>query len=350
MSQLLDPELVNFTTRILQHHGGLVESQENYLLAILPPRLAEKLELKEEICFGSSGESLIYGHPLLEKLINLAKNEIPIIYGRLQVPYLKKDGFEQFLAQDFSFGKSQTRIINRAEARNSYMVLYCHYLALSDERKEGIFSFALDESTGALIPGVAERWHDYQPEFFSSTQLPSHFTSQLDNIINLALSNFENRALEELTEFQNSMQRHLQRDVRNTREYYAALKNEMEASLEKSNLSLESRREREEKINALPDEIERKIADLKHKYHIEVKLTACAAIRILVPVVRIQLELRYRKMLRELMLTFNPISHCFDPLACENCSSTTREINLFESGKGIKLLCSECNSKMNQPN
>ncbi len=346
MSQHLDPELVYFATKILELHGGLVEPQSENLLAILPPRLAEKLELKEEVSFGDAGEPLIYGHPNLEKLINLAKGEVPIVYGRLQVSYLKKDGFEQFLEQDFSFGKSQIRIINRAEARNTYMVLYCHFLALSDERKEGIFSFAIDEGTGALIPVIAERWLDYQPEFYPRAQIPPHFPSQLTKIIEIALKNLKNRATEELEEFRNNMQRHLQRDVRNTREYYQALKNEMEASLQKTHLTPESRQERREKIDALPDEMGRKITDLKQKYHIEVKLTACAAIRVLVPVVRLQLELRYRKLIRELKLTFNPISHCFDPLACENCTTTTREIHLCETGKGTKLLCLDCSSRV----
>ena len=148
-----------------------------------------------------------------------------------------------------------------------------------------------------------------------------------------------------LVDFLENMRRHLQRDVRNTQEYYLALKKEMEVSLQKPNLSQESRQERINKINALPEESARKVADLQQKYQVKVKLTACAALRFLVPVVRLLLEVRYRKFKQDIRLIYNPISHHFDPLICSSCETTTQKLQFLETKSKIELVCSDCAQK-----
>ncbi len=89
-----------------------------------------------------------------------------MVYGRVDIAYLKKSGFEHFLAQDLSFPESNVSIVNKAETRATYMVLTSHYLALSDERKKGLVRLAIQEQNGAVIKGLEEARQDMDTQFF----------------------------------------------------------------------------------------------------------------------------------------------------------------------------------------
>ena len=227
-----DQELLSFAAQLLEQQGGAVERHSEHMMALLPSHISRVLELPEEVRIGKDGQILLYGSPLLDRLVSLATQEVPVVYGELQVPYLKKAGFEHLLEQDISFGKGQSRIISIVEARHSYMVMICHYVAMSDERKEGLVEVAIHEDAGALIPEMSGRWAEFQPTFFSPKDIPPHFPMHVDDSIIAAMKNARAIIDVELADFFKSIQRHLQRDVRNTQEYYQALTKEMETSLE----------------------------------------------------------------------------------------------------------------------
>jgi len=337
-----DQELLSFMAQVLEQRGGVVEQHSGYMMALLPARLSRQINLPEEVQIGKDGEALLYGSPLLDRIISLTTQEVPVVYGQLEVPYLKTAGFEQLLSQNISFDKGKNRIIDMVEARQSYMVLNCHYLAKSDELKEGLVEVVIHEDTGALIADMAGRWANFQPAFFPEQDVPPHFPVHLDNAIKVAMKSARSIVDAELADFFKSIKRHLHRDVRNTREYYLALKKEMKASLEKTNLSEEQRNERKAKIAELPHEMTRKIKDLKQKYQVDVTLRSCAALRFLVPVVRLAVEIRYRKLLREIRLLYNPITSSLDPLVCERCHTTTRSLSIEEKKGEIYLYCLKC--------
>ncbi len=116
-------------------------------------------------------------------------------------------------------------------------------------------------------------------------------------------------------------------------------------NLKNPNLADGQRQERMAKIQSLPRELESKIADLEHKYRVQVTLTACAAMRILVPVVQVMVSLRYRKLERDLQAIWNPLTRCLDPLICEECQKTLRILTPRDRGPRIILLCPSCASK-----
>lgn len=341
----MDRDLFSFAAQVLERNGGLVEENSDHLMALLPESLSQRLELPEELRIGEGGTPLLYGSPLLDRLIDLATREIPVVYCQLAAPYLKKEGFEQTLAQSISFGKVGSRIVNRVETQSTYMVLVCHYVALSDERKEGLVQVAVHEKTGAVISGMPECWSNFQAEFLAPGNIVPCFSMALDDTISIAMKCARRITHSELAGFLNSMRRHLNRDVRNTQEYYKALKKEMEGSLEHSNISEDQRNERIAKIQELPDEMDRRIDDLRQKYNVQVTLTACAALRFLVPVVQLSVEIRYRKLIREIELLYNPITRCLDPLVCQRCHGTTYSLTPGERGSDICLYCIPCGKK-----
>ncbi|UCE04557.1 MAG: hypothetical protein JSW07_13115 [bacterium] len=337
-----DQELLSFASQVLEQHGAAIEQHPDYLVSLLPIDLCQILNLPEETRIGEDGVPLIYGSPLLDRLVTLATKEVPVVYGELQVPYLKQEGFEQLLAQDISFGKGKSRIVDTVEARHPYMILTCHYVAMSDERKEGLIELAIHEDSGALIPEMSGCWKDFQPRFFAQQYIPPHFPAHIDSSINAALKSARSMIDNELADFYKSITRHLNRDVQNTQEYYKALKREMEASLQNPNLSQDQRNDRMAKIKDLPEEMNRKIEDLQQKYQIHVTTTACAALRFLIPIVRLTIEFRYKKLLRELRLNYNPLSRSLDPLVCEHCKLTTRTVFPCEKKSELWFYCPEC--------
>jgi hypothetical protein len=344
---LSDPEILSFAAAVLERHGGLIEPAGERLLALMPPALAQSLELPEEIELGSEAAPLLYGSPLLDRLVGLATREVPVAYGQIEIPYLKKAGFDQLLERDLAFAGAQVRLSSRAEARATYMILFCHYVALSDERKEGLVTLGVHEASGAVIPGLANQWEAGLPRFFPAGQVPSHFPMRLEAALSGALKSARTVVATELRGFLAGMQRRLGRDVKNTREYYAALRQEMEAGLSHSNLTKSQRQERLSKIAGLPEELARKIADLEQKYQVRVTVSAGGALRFLVDVVHLLLELKFHRLTRSCRAVWNPLTRSLDPMVCENCQTTMLRAYPTAGDLGLKLLCLACSQKKN---
>jgi hypothetical protein len=119
----------------------------------------------------------------------------------------------------------------------------------------------------------------------------------------------------------------------------------MEDRLDYPNLTEAQRQERMAKFRELPQEMANKIADLEHKYQVQVALTGCAALRFILPVVQIMIGINYRKLQRTTRATWNPITRRLDPLVCEYCQGTIRTVYLREKDSQILLLCSSCSAR-----
>jgi len=345
MTQSPDPELLSFAAEVLEAHGGLVEPGAAGLSALLPPALAQALQLPEEAELGTEAAPLLYGSPLLDRLVDLARLEVPVAYGHLEVSYLKKGGFEQLLARDLAFAGGQVRLSSRATTRTTYMILFCHYVALSDERKEGLVQFGVHEASGALIPALADTWEESRPRFYPAGKVPALFPVHLETALTGALQSAAKMVAADLKPFLASMERRLRRDVKNTREYYEALGREMAAGLSHPLLTEAQRRERQAKMDALPDEVARKIADLEHKYQVRVTITAGAAVRLLVEVVQLLLELTCHRRSRSLSATWNPLTQALDPLVCDRCRISSRHLHPTVINDEVRLLCLACRHK-----
>lgn len=345
MNLIADPEIVSFATQVLEQRGGLVEKRPDGVFALLPESLCRSMDLPEEVQLGSEEYPLMYGAPVLDRLINLATERIQIVYGRLNVPYVKKEGFEQLLARDLSFPNATLRITGKAEAQTTYLMLACHYIALSDERKEGLVQVALCEKSNALVPELLEEWKRFEVEYFPAGQAPPHFPMYSQKTVDAALKGAKGLVEKDLAGFVDSMCRHLRRDLRNTREYYETLEREMTGELKYSHLTPAQREERKAKIQGLSGEMKRKMDDLRHKYRVQVNLRASAARRLLMPVATVFVEVKYRGTREQISLVYNPVSHRLDPVACHGCGQSTRSVWVSEAQTGIHLLCSRCHEK-----
>ena len=119
----------------------------------------ERLELPEYVSIkegltaeGEEQYGITYGSPLLEKMVELACDPLPLASCRLSFHYLKSQGFDRLIQDQFSFRKSVCRVTSTAPIKTDYLVLACRYVARSDEQKEGLISLFFNFETGALIP------------------------------------------------------------------------------------------------------------------------------------------------------------------------------------------------------
>ncbi len=340
-------ELEAFAYRFFERRGAVLEKNENGFEALLPQSLSDALNTSEHIHInsgehaGGQGYSVNYGSELLEKMIDAACRGLPLLAYRFEVDYLKKEGFERLVADQFKFFNAVGKIENQAETKTEYLFLTCRYTAQSDEQKHGLLNFVFNMETGAFIPGMAELVFAPGNIF---TQLKHGFPDNkpLKGLIKNIKLNTQLTLKEELHSFYESMTRRFKRDASNLEEYYAALKKEMQKNLKRHALSQKLVQERRQKMDLLPAELERKRSDLYKKYSIRVHVEPCAGVWIHTPAVQVIYQIMVGRKRDSISFTYNPITRALDPLVCQGCANNTTNIFFCDH---LHLLDQSCSSK-----
>jgi hypothetical protein len=340
--------LFSFARRFLEGQGALVEPGPAGLDAILPLPLAQRLEVPEYVTFredqpaeGEGEYSIHYGAPLLDKMVDLCCSSLPLASCQLSFPYLKSQGFDRLIRDQFTFRKSLCRVTSTALIKTHYLLLPCRYVARSDEQKEGLIILFSHFDSGAFLsyPPDGSFMTAGEPAFLPET---ARDISRWEKLLKRISTEAEGLIAEEIRDFRDSMNRRLNRDAGNLEEYYGTLKKEMESSLTRAGVSDRLLQDRKEKIALLPEELARKRQDLVMKYSIRVKLIPCAALFIRTPAVRILCDLHVGREKKPVSLTYNPITKGLDPLVCEGCGRSVTNVSFCSR---LHLLCSRCEEK-----
>jgi hypothetical protein len=340
--------LLSFVRRFLEGQGALVEQRTAGLDALLPPPLAQRLEVPEYVTFredqpakGEGHYRVNYGAPLLEKMVDLCCNSLPMASSQVSFPYIKSQGFDRSIREQFTLRNSLCRVTSTALIKTHYLLLACRYVARSDEQKEGLIVLFLHFDTGAFLsyPPNGSFMAAAEPAFLPET---ARDISRWEKLLKRISTEAEGLIAGEIRDFRDSMNRRLKRDTGNLEEYYGTLKKEMESSLTRAGLSDRLIRDRKEKIALLPEELARKREDLVMKYSIRVKMIPCAALLIRTPAVRILCDLHVERQKKPVSLTYNPITKALDPLICEGCGRSVAMVSFCSSKH---LLCSCCEEK-----
>jgi hypothetical protein len=336
-----------FVRRFFRFNGAVMEQRPDGLEALLPEHLAARLNTPEylHIETGENAQekfSIHYGSPFLEKIVEAACDTAPLISCRLDFNYIKRQGFDRLIQDQFVFYNCVGRVESTAEVRTEYLLLTCRYLAQSDEQKEGLVSLAFNLETGAAVSEMGGMLDSVERTF----ETDSVQTFLGDDKIKAILTWVQRQAgkvLErEIEPFQDSMNRRFRRDVANLEEYYEDLKKEMEESLKRPGISDQLMSDRKAKISLIPDELERKKADLFKKYSIRVKLKLCGGIQIRTPAVKILYQTSVGRKQKQLSMIYNPVTKSMDPLVCDGCGDSTFNIRFCDH---LHILCPACSTK-----
>ena len=145
-----------FVRRFFGFNGAAIEQRPDGLEVLLPEHLAARLNTPEYLHIATRENakekfSIHYGSPLLEKIVDAACDTAPLISCRLDFNYIKRQGFDRLIQDQFVFYNCVGRVKSAAEVRTAYLLLTCRYLAQSDEQKEGLVALAFNLETGAVV-------------------------------------------------------------------------------------------------------------------------------------------------------------------------------------------------------
>lgn len=345
MNSDLDKELISFASGFLESHGAALEVKNKGLDVILPEKLSDILKVPEYIHIrhnadDESGDlySIHYGAPLLDKMIQAACAEIPLLSCELRFDYIKSGGFERLISDQFHFSGISGRVQSFANVKTDYLVFYCRYNAQSDEQKEGMTTLAFNFETGAFIPYMTSMPTSAEKKFGAERKMIWD-EKRLDQIIKQVKIMAEKNIMEEVLPFRESTVRRFRRDISNLDEYYTALEKEMRLNLSKQGLSDVLLNDRKEKIDMLPHELKRKMDDLSTKYNIRIRVDPCAILLIRIPAVKILYAITVHAKKSTLSFIYNPVMKAIDPLVCKGCGTSITDVYRCNN---LHILCHKC--------
>ena len=342
-----DRSVEHFVCRFLESRGAMIEKSSQCFDVLLPDYLSNMLEIPDFIQIDTdmdseSGYSINFGSTLLEKIVNAACESAALVECDLHFDYLKSQGFDKLIRNQFAFHGAVGKVESFAEVRTEYLLMTCKYLAQSDEQKEGLIRLIFNLETGARIADMEQNIRLFVREFQTEEKPVSWKKGKIRKIIEWVERHTKSVLKEEIAPFEDSMNRRFRRDVVSLEEYYADLEQEMIKSLDKPGLSAQLIRDRQEKIGLLPDELARKTDDLFKKYSIRVNIKLCGAMLIRTPAVKVLYRVSVGRKKKRLTLIYNPANKSMDPMVCRACGASTFSVNFC---RYLHPLCPNCSQE-----
>jgi hypothetical protein len=340
---------------ILTLKGALLERTENGSLEyIIPHSLSKILGIPEH---GKLGFAY---HPFDESVISATyESEFFRSVDRLfsgrgkmakavyssQLPHIEK--ISKWVSEKIAFSNATFRLQKVDHQKIAYALIFFKYIALSDEKKEGIFSLLINEknlSTFPLNANLTAFWEDMKE--------PEDILTRNEEISKALRTSFSAASLivkEEFEPFIKSLERRLNRDVKRVFEYYETLKGEIQRAFEKKVFQRKDTPEEQngeikkilsEKLDAVEGEKRWKIQDLVSKYALNIRIEPVCIIDIETESLVLWLEIRRRLSSRIFPLTYNPMLKKVDSLPCESCFYPRG--TYYVCDESLHILCTTC--------
>ena len=340
---------------ILTHQGALLERTEDGCLEfVVPPSLSETLGIPEhgklsfayqpfdESVISASYESEFFRS--VDRLLSGRGKMAKAVYSS-QLPNIEK--VSKWVSEKIALSNASFRLQKVDHQRIDYALIFFKYVALSDEKREGIFSLLINEqnlSTSPLNANVTAFWEDLKE--------PKEIIARSEGISKSLQAGFSAASLivkEEFEPFIKSLERRLNRDIIRVFEYYETLKGEIHKAFEKKFFSgrdspeAQSEEERKVlsgKVDAVEGEKRWKIQDLVSKYALNIRIEPVCIIDIETESIVFWLEIKRRLSSRTFPLSYNPLLKKVDSLPCESCFYPRGTYYLCD--EKLHILCATC--------
>jgi len=344
--------LQRFASELVACHGGVAEAapdRPDALDLLLPGDLAGRLRLEEEarIVEGPAEEGavrLAYGSELLERMVQVATAEQPVAVATLPeaLPHssnIAEAALHHFTGLNCVLRPSATEPF---EQWGGYLIVDWRFSADADERREGLVRVAVSEQDGAEVTLVDRL--DSHP--LLEPGLPGELGLQIpaDKLWRRVERLVRRHTRRTLGPVMQAVRRRHLRDRQRLRGYFDGLRIEMEQRLRRSRQRHGSGSDetaaRQDKLQALGPELERKLADLTARYRLRVELAPVAALRVAVRVRCVELTVRRRSTEGSVLVRQSAATRTFDPLCCEACGAAMRAFALCD--ERLHRLCAAC--------
>jgi hypothetical protein len=340
---------------ILTLEGALLERTEDGCLEfVVPPSLSETL------CIPEHGKLSFAYHPFDESVIRASyESELFRSVDRLfsgrgkmakavyssQLQNIEK--VSKWVSEKIALSNASFRLQKVDNQRIAYALIFFKYVALSDEKREGVFSLLINEqnlSTFPLNANLTAFWEDLKE--------PEEILTRSEGISKALQAGFSAASLmvkEEFEPFIKSLGRRLNRDIRRVSEYYETLKVEIQKAFEKKvSLGRGTPEEQNEegkkilsgKLDAVEGEKSWKIQDLISKYALNVRIEPVCIIDIETESLVFWLEIKRRLSSRTFPLSYNPLLKKVDSLPCESCFYPRGTYYICD--EKLHILCATC--------
>ncbi|ODS32976.1 MAG: hypothetical protein SCARUB_01915 [Candidatus Scalindua rubra] len=381
---------------ILTHNDGIVDHKEDGIMeALTPSDVSNALGIPEfaRLRFsydGTSDESIYASYDSdfftsVAKLLN-GKGKLSIARYESSIPNVKK--LSKTISEKIKFNNATFRL-EKAEPKNvSYLLCYFKYVALSDERQEGIMPILINEQNLS----TSSFKHDITELNEVTEELKDIERCEIGKVFQSAYSACACMAKENLKGFINSLERRLNRDIRRVYEYYETLKDETRKAIKKKALAnvpdnLNSLKEGQNynsnipsvnskqaleitdqslaerdnliekqiqdrttkgngidklfnKLDAIETERKWKVQDLVAKYALNVQIEPVSAIRIETQSILSWINIKRRLFSRLFPVCFNPIIRQIDALPCESCFRPQKPYYICDDK--LHIICTNC--------
>ena len=331
---------------ILTSSGALVERREDGALEVIAsPEVSAALEIPEHttlyadpLTAPENSTVMTYSPELWERLSALLDSRGRFAQCMLKHLYLKRGGVAAAAESAFSVLNGIGSVEDYREEFISFLLCHFRYTALSDERKEGVVTIAVNERSGVSATDLSM----VLTSLITSSE-SGHVPVQrrpLSEVYRVACRSAQQAVESELALFQRGLVRRLQRDVQRLREYYGTIIAEIEKKIYRRKLEGSDKETELKRIEATRLELERKILDQRERYAMEVRVHLISALRIFLPALVVRYRVQRRQLSREIALLWNPVRKGFDEIVCEGCAAPLRSFSLCD--ERLHLLCAEC--------
>jgi hypothetical protein len=340
---------------ILTLEGALLERTEDGCLEfVVPPSLSKTLGVPEH------GKLSFAYHPFDESVISASyeseffrsidrlfsgKGKIARAVYSSQLPNVEK--VSRWVSEKIVLSNASFRLQKVGNQRVAYALIFFKYVALSDEKREGVFSLLVNEQNLSTFPLNTDLM-----AFWEGLKEPEEILTKSQEISKALQAGFSAASLivkEEFEPFIKSLERRLNRDIIRVFEYYETLKSEIHKAFEKKFFSgresseaqsEEGRKVLSGKLDAVEGEKRWKIQDLVSKYALNIRIEPVCIIDIETESKIFLLEIKRRLSSRTFPLSYNPLLKKVDSLPCESCFYPRGTYYLCD--EKLHILCATC--------
>ncbi len=379
-------ELADFVLHYCQEAGAIVEPPAYGVYEVLlPDALAARLGVSayQRFAFDDTSLELLsalrpapekeppgaeeaevtylsYGHPLVENLIEMARQVPACTRLYANAVRLDKRGLADLARRALSFPNA--RLVEQKGSSESPVL--GHYVRfnfkaalITDEKREQLLSVLMDAQGGYPVKELAEIEHltalettpafehlpvmpplwlpNPEPPSPGPAALPQSPANPLSHqALEGLLERAQRAALEELAEPLDSLQRRaarfLELDRARLEQYYNDMERDLQRRLERAD---DDRRPAlQDKLLAIKAEREAKLADAEAKYRLRVELALINLLVIVQPRLVLPMNIENRTAMVTRTMVWNPLLHRIEPLACDVCGHASYRLFLCTGG------------------
>ena len=320
-------KLITFAKQALQQRDAVIEHDGDLLLCLLPTALAQRLAVEEEWLLSTQHsqdtDALYYGSEPFERLLSLVLDDG--CFGHVELPDVstRGGGLRGELLNTVRLIDCIGEIGQLRVGVGSYLIVFARYLVRWGEMQQGgLVQFACNEETLVPTPWLPDAIAEQNKKSTPSpgwrspfADLDAFLQTQLESLTTDTIQPFLTKVKHRISQERRRWERiHRRQRKEILRPFADATEATKETILQEL---LASEQEFFQQVEAIPQ-----------RNALQVECQRVAALRVSIPVTRVDYTIRRRKLQRTVPWIWNPLIERFEPRACERTQRETYQITL----------------------